>query len=392
MVVLLRLFTQGIERASRRAHRHAVELEEHRAHLEDVVEQRTRDLARRTRHLEATAAVARDASSVLHLQRLLSRVVNLIGERFGFYHTGIFLLDPSREWAVLEAASSEGGQRMLARKHRLQVGEMGIVGYVTDQGEPRIALDVGADAVFFDNPDLPETRSEMALPLRVRGRVIGALDVQSREPEAFIEEDVAVLQTLADQVAVAISNARLFQRAQESLEAERRAYGELSRQAWSELLRAQPELGFFRDERGITPAGDLWRPEMRTALRTGEITPGNGDGRLAIPIKVRDQVVGVIDGRKPDGTGNWTEDELALLETLTEQLSVALESARLHQDTQRRAARERLVADITAKMRASSDVETIMQTAVRELGRAMDVDRARVTLATDHTTQEEAGS
>ncbi len=194
----------------------------------------------------------------------------LISERFGFYHTGIFLLDPAREWAILQAASSKGGQRMLARGHRLRVGEVGIVGYATAYNLPRIALDVGEDAVYFDNPDLPETRSEIALPLRARGEVIGALDVQSREPDAFSDEDVTALQTLADQVAVAISNARLFQQAQESLEAQRRAYGELSHQAWRDLLRGRPNLGFLRNRQGISPAEYLWRPEMDTALAHGQ--------------------------------------------------------------------------------------------------------------------------
>jgi GAF domain-containing protein len=383
--LLLHLAIGSLDEALERARQQAGELEQQREHLEETVEARTRDLTRRTRYLEATAAVAQDTASLLDLERQLVRIVNLVSEQFGFYHTGIFLLDPAREWAVLEAASSEGGQRMLARDHRLRVG-VGIVGYVVEQGEPRVALDVGEDAVFFDNPDLPNTRSEMALPLRARGEVIGALDVQSVEPAAFREEDVAVLQTLADQVAVAIDNARLFQQVQESLEAERRAYGQLSREAWQELIRSETGLSFISDARDTVPAADLWRPEMRTALRTGEITPVDGQSgpgtRLAIPIKVRDQIVGVIDGRKSNDTA-WTEEEIDLLQTLTDQLSVALESARLYRDTQRRAERERLVADITAKVRASSDVETIMRTAVRELGNAMRVDRTRVLLAAD---------
>jgi GAF domain-containing protein len=200
-----------------------------------------------------------------------------------------------------------------------------------------------------------------------------------------------VLQTLADQVAVAIDNARLFQQVQKSLDAERRAYGQLSREAWRDLMTAETELGFFSDARDTVPAGDLWRPEMRTALRTGEITSGDGGGRLAIPIKVRHEVVGVIDGRKSDGAA-WTSEEIDMLETLTEQLSVTLESARLYRDTQRRAERERLVADITSKVRASSDVEAIMRTAVRELGRAMNTDRTRVQLTPGRVTQEDNGS
>ncbi len=126
-------------------------------------------LQRRAIQLQTAAEVSRDASAVRDLPELLNRIVTLIRDRFGFYHAGIFLLDDAQEYAVLQAASSEGGRRMLARGHRLTVGETGIVGYVTGTGEARIALDVGEDAAFFDNPDLPATRSEMALP-RVRGQ------------------------------------------------------------------------------------------------------------------------------------------------------------------------------------------------------------------------------
>jgi GAF domain-containing protein len=349
--------------------------------LQDLYQQvtvRGEELERRARYLEATNAIAREAATELDLRELLGSVVRLISEQFGFYHAGIFLLDPVGQWAELQAASSWGGQRMLARKHRLQVG-VGIVGYVVAQGEHRVALDVGEDAVFFDNPDLPETRSEMALPLKARGEIIGALDVQSTEPGAFSPEDVAVLQTLADQLAVAISNARLFRQAQDSLEAERRAYGELSRDAWQELLRGQPELGYLRDDQGVSGVGDRWQPEAEQALRTGKTVQG-GDGatNVAVPIEVHGQVIGVIDAYKPPGSGEWTEEQISLMETLSEQLAVALDSARLYRETQRRSVEDRLVGELTARLRETLDVDTVLQTAVREMGRALGISRIEV--------------
>jgi GAF domain-containing protein len=366
------LTSQNLRRALQQARQAAWRWRDLNEALEQHVADRTRDLERRARYLETTARVARDTSSVLDLQNLLTRVVTLVSERFGFYHTGVFLVDPAGEWAVLQAASSEGGRRMLARGHRLRVGEEGIVGYVTGRGEPRIALDVGADAVFFDNLDLPDTRSEMALPLRARGEIIGALDVQSKEPQAFSDEDVAVLQTLADQVAMAISNARLFQRAQESLEAGRRAYGEISREAWAQMLRVQPNLGFLSDQQGIFPVGDLWEPQMEVVLQTGEATPGDGDGTtMALPIKVRGQVIGVVDAQKPGKSSEWTAEEVALMETLAEQLGLALESARLYQDTQRRAERERLAGEVTAHIRETLDLDIVLQTAVHDISEAL---------------------
>ena len=340
--------------------------------LEQEVAERTADLELRTRYLETTTGIAREATSVLDPEKLLSQIATLVSERFGFYHTGIFLVEPTGEWAALRAASSEGGRRMLARGHRLRVGGESIVGRATSQGEPRIAFDVGAGAVSFDDPNLPDTRSEMALPLRARGEIIGALDVHSTQSEAFNDENVAMLQALADQVAMAISNAWLFQQVQESLEAERRAYGDLSRQAWNELLRVQSDIGVLRDKHGILPADGLWRTEMKTALQTGKTTLAeDGSTGLAAPIKVRGHVIGLLDAHKPQDAGEWTTEEIALLETLTEQLSVALESARLYQATQRRAARERLTREITDNIRAAITVEDAVQRMVSEMGRVL---------------------
>ena len=177
----------------------------HAKQLEQRVQERTNDLERRSVQLRVAAEIARDATSARELNDLLNSAVNLVRDRFGFYHAGIFLLDKRREYAILKAATGEAGRQMIERKHKLKVGETGIVGYATGTGQPRIALDVGADAVHFKNPLLPETRSEMALPFKVNDQVIGALDVQSTQEAAFDEEDVAILQTMADQLAVAIT-------------------------------------------------------------------------------------------------------------------------------------------------------------------------------------------
>jgi GAF domain-containing protein/HAMP domain-containing protein len=351
--------------------------------LEQRVEERTRQLAQRARYLEATAAVAREAASVLQVQELQARTVNLISEQFGFYHAGIFLIDPTREWAELQAASSEGGQRLLARQHRLRAGQ-GIVGTVAQQGTYRLALDTGADAQYFNNPDLPDTRSEIALPLRVRGETIGVLDVQSREPNAFSQEDLTTLQSLADQIAAAINTARLFAQQEANAAAERRAYGQLSAEAWQALLRGQQQLGVLSRAESTRLTDEPLRPEMEQALHLGQTTlDAASQTQVAVPIKVRDQIVGVMSGRKPGGAGQWTQEEIALLQTWTEQLATALESARLYQDTQRRAAREQLTGAITAKMRESLDMQRVLQTAADEMFQAFGLEEVAIHLAAD---------
>jgi GAF domain-containing protein/CheY-like chemotaxis protein len=214
------------------------------AHLFEETERRATQLA-------AAAEVARDATAILDVDQLLNETVHLISEQFGFYHAGVFLMDERGEYAVLRAVSSEGGRRMLERGHRLKVGEVGIVGYVASTGESRIALDVGEDAVHFVNPDLPDTRSEIALPLISRGRIIGVLDVQSTEPTAFTEEDEAVLRTMADQLATAIENARLFSETEQAL-AETR-----------ELFEASQAIG------GATTSSEVGQALVDYVSRTG---------------------------------------------------------------------------------------------------------------------------
>jgi signal transduction histidine kinase len=214
VAVLLYLAHRSITKSLQRVRRNERALAEANVYLETsraVLRLRTHDLARRARYLQTTADVARHVASVLDLQELLTRVVTLTSERFGLYHAGVYLLNESREWAVLRAASSEGGQRMLACGHRLKVGAAGIVDHVTRTGKPCVALDLGKETTMLDSPELPETRSEMVLPLQARGEMMGVLDVHSAEPEAFSNEDMAVLQTLADSLAIAIQQARLFE-------------------------------------------------------------------------------------------------------------------------------------------------------------------------------------
>jgi len=361
----------------------ATRLRELFSSLEQRVAERTADLERRSAYLEASGEVGRAAASVLDPDQLIQQAVELIRERFGLYYVGLFLVDETREWAVLRAGTGEAGRAMLARGHRIKVGT-GMIGWSVAHAEARVALEAGEDGVRLATAELPETHTEAALPLRSRGQIIGALTVQSDQPAAFDEDTIVVLQTMADQVAVALDNAGLFAEAQEALEATQRAYGELSRQAWTELLRTRAGRGYRYADRSVALAEGVWQPEMLQAAQTGQIVQADGAGAptLAIPIKVRDHVVGALRFHKHETGEMWTTEETALLETLTEQLGIALESARLYQDTQRRAARERLTGEVTARMRETLDVERVLKTATDEVYQALGLDEIVIRLTT----------
>jgi GAF domain-containing protein/HAMP domain-containing protein len=387
--------------------------------LEQRVADRTRDLEQRAVQLATAADVSRAAASILDLETLTGQVVNLVRDRFDLYYAGLFLLDSSGRYAVLEAGTGEAGQIMLAQGHKLEVGGISMVGTACAQRQARIALDVdeargysgeavpstaragssgGAPLTRFDNPLLPRTRSEMALPLIVggpTGTVLGALDVQSTLPAAFSEDDVAVLQLVADQVAVAVQNARLFAESSVSLEAARRAYGEISRDAWRRLLEGGGgSQGYISDEQGLVPVPQVTDPRLLAAMQAGDLRAGSDqvDGRSgatplqddgpdrawALPIQVRHQVIGVVDAQKPAGAGMWTAEEQQVLTALVEQLGQALESARLYQDSQRRAAEERLIGEVTSRVRETLDIDTVLQTAIQEMGAALGLSRVEV--------------
>lgn len=356
--------------------------------LEARVEERTADLSTRTAELEALSArlerranqlnavanVARAATATPNLRDLLPGVANEISQEFGFYHTGIFLVDEDRKYAVLQAASSPGGKKMLLRGHRLQVGAEGMVGYVTSQGRVRLAFDVGDDAAFFNNPDLPETRSALTLPLKYGNDIIGALDVQSTVESAFSEEDIAVLSTLADQVSIAIHNAQLYDEAQRAIQQSEAAFRQYIRNEWGRYIGANRQPGYqFSDAEGTAPLMEASpTPETLTALETGQeqLQVDETQTRLAIPLKLRGETIGILNIQAP-GSREMDADERDIIRAVSERVTLALENARLVEDSQRRASKEQLIGEITSRIGASINMRNVLQTAVEELGRAL---------------------
>jgi len=360
--------------------------------LEDRVASRTAELTEanqrnehRARQFEAIAQVARATISIQEEDKLLFHLAQVISEQFGFYHVGIFLLDEEHEYAVLRASNSQGGRRMLARRHKLKIGQSGIVGLVAGSGSPRIALDVETDLAFKNNPDLPETRSELALPLRVAEHVIGVLDVQSTEPNAFIPEDTEILYTLADQVAIAIQNARSHEATHKLLEEAQRTSGSYLKEAWRLLQAHEKQVGYLVSDNTLKPLEKFVSSSYVTnSVSQGEPVVVNGDtGTLAVPIRLRGEVVGVLDIHVPAGH-DWDPDEVDIAKAVADRLSLALETATLLQTTQRRAEIERLTADISGKVSASIDLRNVLKTAVEELGHVLPGSEVMIQFQTDH--------
>lgn len=360
--------------------------------LEERVNERTKALESRSRDLQTAAQIARDASLEQNTTDLLDRVAQLIRERFGYYHVGIFLIDEGREYAVLQAAGGEAGKLMLANQHKLKVGQVGIVGFVAQRGEPRIALDVGADAVHFRNPLLPYTRSEMALPIKTSERMIGVLDVQSDKVNAFDQDNISIMQILTDQLGVSIERTRLLQELKQSAAAMERSFQEYSGRAWRTYLQQyRPVPGYRVAGSGIEPISQA-SAESLAALAQGTTQVIHGDGEkpgdiLAVPIRVHGQTIGTLNLRYQ--AKEIPAETVRLVEEASNRLALALENARLVQDMRRLAMRERQINLISAQVSQSVDLETVLQNTIRELGNTLQVPKAFIQIGL--LSQEEKG-
>ena len=300
---------------------------------------------------------------------MIDTVAREITEQFGFYHVGIFLLDERKEWAALPAVSSPGGRRMFARNHRLAVGRQGIVGFVTSMGQARISQDTGDDRVHAPAAELPDTRSEMALPLIARNQIIGALDIQDTQPEAFTPEDITVLQTMADQIALALENMRLFAQTQETLEEVQRMFGDYSQQAWHNVYKKNL-LASYRYFGGTVS-------EIKSNLAT-EMT----ENTVSIPVEVRGVKLGAIEISKGEEGSSWSDEEMKLLIALSEQLGIALDSARLFNESQLRATTERTIGEINSQLWETMDINAILRTTAQNLRETLALPELTIRMST----------
>jgi GAF domain-containing protein/cbb3-type cytochrome oxidase subunit 3 len=355
-----------------------------------IVEQRHEMEARlqtQTRQLQATASVARTVAGARNLDQLLEDIVRLIRETFGYYHVQVFLIDEDDSYAILRQSTGDAGRALLARGHRLSVGSLSVIGQVTGSGQPVIAQDTDIDFVRRRSELLPLTRSEMAIPLVVSNQVIGALDLHSAEPGAFDAEMIPTFRTLADQLAVAIKNAQLFETAEDNLRELRELSRTATQRSWADFL-AETRLEERRQVHGSeSKALEIHRSRVvERVLGSGSVIVSTGnDGRkafLAAPIVVRNEVVGVL-GVEPDDTREWSQEDIMLIQGIAERTALAAENARLYLQAQRAANREYLINTIAARLQRAPSLALLLESAARELSQALGTDQVYAEISMD---------
>jgi GAF domain-containing protein/HAMP domain-containing protein len=355
--------------------------------LEQRVEERTAELSKaseslshRVNQLQAGTEVSRAATTLTNPEQLVPQVVELVQQRFEFYYVGLFLVAADNRYAVLQygtgtGSAHEAGRVMKERGHRLEIGGESMVGWVCANKQARIALDVGQDAVRFANPLLPDTRSEMALPLRAGERVIGALDVQSAQMAAFDESDSAVLQGMADQVAVALENARLFQQTQAALKEIEATSRLLVREGWQSYLEQKTT----RRAEFLAASGPVPAPlQGKEAPQTEPLT---------IPLELRGQSLGRLTLRR-EGSRAWSEDETQLIQTIALQTMLAAENARLIEETQRTLGETRALYESSREITSAGEMAEVLTAVLNNLAHT-GVHTAAVALF-DAPTREQA--
>jgi GAF domain-containing protein len=337
----------------------------------------------------AARQITREITQQSDLQKILDGLVELVCTQLGFTYAGVFLADERNEYAVLQAANGAAGRQLIEQGHRLRIREEGIVGYVIARGETRLALDVDIDSVHFKNPLLPDTRSEIGIPLKTVNKVFGALDVQSDKESAFSQEDIEVLQSIADQLAVMISKTIQISSLEGEISDLKTGLGENVRGIWRTHLQGSKKNLAFRysnEQLQIEDSTPLLEAD-NAAPQTISVEKGDQGSVLRVPIRLRDQILGVINLRY---NGKKVPPRMInLVTTATDRLAVALENARLLETIEERADREHTVSEISSRVRSAQTIESILKTAVTELGKTLGVNEVSIQLKTTANTEQE---
>ena len=324
------------------------------ARLETLQNTLEQQVAERTKQLTALNEVGRVAASSLDPNELLVKVINLFTDQFGYYYAAIYLVDPSEKWAELREATGDAGKVLKQNRHRLEISGRSMVGIAIREKSPRIAQVASEEKQRYENPLLPYTRSEVALPLIAGDRVLGALDVQSTKEADFSLHVIETMQSMAGQVAIALENARLYQDAQQNIHEMRAIQQQYLLEAWREFSAQKEDLEY--------EVGD--RADAKSK-------------KIEVPISLRDQILGQI---MLEGNEEWTPEQESLVNAVATQAAIALENARLVSESRQVAIRERMLAEINSKIWSSTTIEGVLQTVVKELGRRLDASQTTIEL------------
>ena len=372
---------------------------------------------------ETAAQISRDISSSLELDELLKKGVDLIRSRFDFYHAAIFLKDAVGEFVVIREATGDAGAQMKRAGHKLGVGSKSVVGFVAGKGESLVVNDTTRDATYYPNPLLPDTRAEAAIPLKLADRIVGVLDVQSKESYAFAEDSLRTLQILADQLAIAVVNTELFAETQEHL-AQHRLLHHITTTAASgttlnealqsavnglqvtlggdrvSILLADREKKTLEVKAAVGYADNVfdlripvgtgitgWAAAHRRTLRVGNVQQDtryiegspNTRSEMAIPLIYRSELLGVLNVESEQLVA-YAENDEELLGTLGGSLAAIIANARLLEQIRAQAERERFLFEISDKIRRTTDMQAIIATTASELTRAVGANSARIKL------------
>jgi signal transduction histidine kinase/CheY-like chemotaxis protein len=379
--------TASLSNAVREAEVKQVEVVGYQAQLEKRVSELIRTnaaLQQNTLQFHTAAQVCHAVTSLRNPDELMQAAVNLMRDRFDLHYVGLFLVDDSGRWAVLRAGTGQIGRQMLAQGYRLEIGGDSAVGWCTAHARPRNVVNAGEPATRPNIPPLPDMRSEVSLPLQFGGRVIGALDLHSTRSQAFSDEDIAVLQALADQVAVAIDNAQAFLELRSHLEETTARQRSAVRQQQRPNFALDPiTTRYERTQPELPPLDDDWLSQVEPALVCHETVvqadPGNGKGYAALvaPVKLRNQVIGSLGFHEKNGR-HWSADEIALIEDVADQMALAVENARLIEQTQAALTETEALYRASRRITSSTDMPTLYQILVDEMADRLEADQCQL--------------
>lgn len=363
------------------------------AQLKDLIGSLEQRVTARTRRLEIVATLGERLSAILNIDQLLEELVSQVKESFDYYHVHVYIVDDERENLVLRAGAGEAGAKMKAQNHQISLNAVtSLVARAARSGEVVTVDNVRQDTDWLPNPLLPNTHSEMAVPILLESQVVGVLDVQSDRVAGLDESDASLLRSLANQVAVAMNNARLFQKMRAANTEAEALNRRLTREAWQNIGSQVQTTGYVFTTAGVGPAPNEWLGSMERAVRQKRLAletySTNGDNSqktatsVAVPLTLRGEVIGAI-GIERTGDRNWSEDELTTMRSVSEQIALALDTARLARETERSAWRDRVVSESTAQVWSTSEIDDVMRIAVSQLADKLHASEVVIRLGTE---------